>query len=189
MYPLKILSWTAMTCLFIKNQLDGKDKVINTLLEKLVKKTSWRNSTSQATINGSSVIQTSYVIQATSVKTQHDNINMNQNSTINNITTTQNITQVITKTDVSLTFTENTKNKSDIENKCITICRESIVQDQPIENPKCIKKLVIILGDSMIKHTNGWKIAKKLKPKCKIFVITFPGATTQCMADYMKPSI
>ena len=178
-----------MTCLFIKNQLDGKDKVINTLLEKLVKKTSWRNSTSQATINGSSVIQTSYVIQATSVKTQHDNINMNQNSTINNITTTQNITQVITKTDVSLTFTENTKNKSDIENKCITICRESIVQDQPIENPKCIKKLVIILGDSMIKHTNGWKIAKKLKPKCKIFVITFPGATTQCMADYMKPSI
>ena len=116
-------------------------------------------------------------------------MNMNQNSTINNRTTTQNITQAITKTDFPLTFTENTRNKSDIENKCITICRESIVQDQPIENPKCIRKLFIILGGSMIKHRNGWKIAKKLKPECKNFVITFPGATTQCMADYMKPSI
>ena len=33
------------------------------------KETSWRNSTSRAIINGSSVVQTSYVIQATSVKT------------------------------------------------------------------------------------------------------------------------
>ena len=41
----------------------------------------------------------------------------------------------------------------------------------------------------MIKHRNGWEIAKKLKPECKVFVRTFPGATTQCMADYMKPSI
>ena len=30
---------------------------------------------------------------------------------------------------------------------------------------------------------------KKPKPECKVFVRTFPGATTQCIADYMKPSI
>ena len=41
----------------------------------------------------------------------------------------------------------------------------------------------------MIKHTNGWEIAKKLKPEYKVFVRNFPAATTQCMADYMKPSI
>ena len=41
----------------------------------------------------------------------------------------------------------------------------------------------------MIKHTNGWELTKKLKPECKAFVKTFAGATTQCMADYMKPSI
>ena len=46
-----------------------------------------------------------------------------------------------------------------------------------------------MLGDIMIKHTNGWEIVKKLKPECKVFVRNFPGATTQCMADYMKPSI
>ena len=40
----------------------------------------------------------------------------------------------------------------------------------------------------MINHTNGWEIAKKLKPESKVFVRNFPGATTHCVTDYMKPS-
>ena len=60
---------------------------------------------------------------------------------------------------------------------------------KPCLNPKSKRNSVILLGDCMIKHTNGWEIAKKLKPECKVFVRNFPGATTQCMADYMKPSI
>ena len=31
--------------------------------------------------------------------------------------------------------------------------------------------------------------SEKLKPECKDFVRNVPGATTQCMADYMKPWI
>ena len=41
----------------------------------------------------------------------------------------------------------------------------------------------------MIKNINGWEIAKKLKPECEVFVRTFGGTTTQCMADSMKPTI
>ena len=48
----------------------------------------------------SSAAQTSSVIQATSIKTQHDKINMNQDSKTNNITKAQNITRTITNTDV-----------------------------------------------------------------------------------------
>ena len=102
---------------------------------------------------------------------------MNQDSTINNITTAQNITQPITNTDVPPTSKENTKNKSDIENKFNTICREYTEQEQPKENTKSKRKSVIIFGDSMIKHTNGWEIAKKLKPECEVFVRTFQGAS------------
>ena len=51
----------------LKNQLDRKDKVINTLLEKLEKKHHEDISPSQATANGSSVVQTSSIIQGTSV--------------------------------------------------------------------------------------------------------------------------
>ena len=93
----------------IKNQLDRKDKVINTLLEKLEKKHHEEIFPSRSTTNGSSVVQTSSVIQATSVKTQHDNINMNQDSSINSITKAQNITQTITNTDVPPTSEENNK--------------------------------------------------------------------------------
>ena len=60
----------------LKNQLDRKDKVINTV-EKLEKKHHEEISPARATTNGSSVVQTSSVIQGNSVKTQHDNINMN----------------------------------------------------------------------------------------------------------------
>ena len=114
---------------------------------------------------------------------------MNQDSSINSITKAQNITQAITNTDVPPISKENTKNKSDIENEGNTICRKSTEQDQPNKNPKSKRDSVIILGDSMIKHANEWEIAKKLKPECKVFARNFPGATTQCMADYMKPSI
>ena len=69
------------------------------------------------------------------------------------------------------------------------MCRKSTEQDQPNENPKSKRDSVIILGDSIIKHTNGWEIAKKLKAECKVFVRNFPEAITHCMADYIKPSI
>ena len=114
---------------------------------------------------------------------------MNQDSSINSITKAQNIKQAITDTDVPPTSKENAKNKPDIENEGNTICRKSTEQHQPNENPKSKRDSVKILGHSMIKHTNGWEIAKKWKPECKLFLRNFPGATTQCMADYMKPSI
>ena len=115
--------------------------------------------------------------------------NSRDTSPLNNIAKVQNTTQAISKTDVPPTSKENTKNKSDIENKGNTICQKFTEQDQAKENLKSKRRSVIILEDSMIKHTNRWEIAKKLKPECKVFVRNFPGENTQCMADYMKPSI
>ena len=94
-----------------KKKTDWKDKVIKTLLEKLEKKHYEEISYSRATTNDSSIVQASSVIQAPSVKTQHDNIIMNQDSTISRITKSQNITQAITNTDIPLTSKENFKKK------------------------------------------------------------------------------
>ena len=97
------------------------------------------------------------------------------------------MTMAILNADVSPTSKENTKNKSDIENESNTICQDSTDQDQPNENPKSKRKSAIILGDSMTKqHTD--ETSKKMKPECKVFVRAFPGATTQIMVNYMKPS-
>ena len=50
------------------------------------------------------------------------------------------------------------------------------------------KKNVIILGDSVIKHVNGYDIA--WKPNiCKVFLKRFSGAKVRCLKDHMKPSL
>ena len=93
------------------------------------------NAFSDQITNASTVIQTSSIIQATSIKTHHDSINMNQDSLIST-PATQNITQAITNADVLPTSIENTKSKSNIENESNTICRESTEHDQPNENQR-----------------------------------------------------
>ena len=50
------------------------------------------------------------------------------------------------------------------------------------------QKHVIILGNSIVKHLNGWEMTRELK-NCKVKVMSFSGATADCMTDYMKPSL
>ena len=51
------------------------------------------------------------------------------------------------------------------------------------------KKRVYILGDSMVKHIEGWEISRKLKNQHKVFVRSFSSAKVKCMKDYVKPCI
>ena len=51
------------------------------------------------------------------------------------------------------------------------------------------KSNIYILGDSMVKHIEGWKLTKKTDKNHKIYVRSFPGAKVKCMKDYVKPCI
>ena len=51
------------------------------------------------------------------------------------------------------------------------------------------KQNVFILGDSIVKHIQGWEITKKLDNKQKVYVRQFSGSKVSCMKDYVKPSI
>ena len=110
----------------LKNQLDRKDKLINTFLEKLEKRHHEEISPSGATTKGSSDVQTSSVIQGTSVKTQHGNINMNQDSSINSTIKAQNIIQAITNTDVPSVSKENTQKKNPILKMKVILSAENL---------------------------------------------------------------
>ena len=49
-------------------------------------------------------------------------------------------------------------------------------------------KSVVIIGDSMIKHLDGWDMSKKVhKSECKVYLRSFPGAKRSCMKDNVKP--
>ena len=51
---------------------------------------------------------------------------------------------------------------------------------------KSTTSTVSVVGDSMIKHINGYKMSKA---NTKVRVSSFAGCTTQDMADYIKPII
>ena len=51
------------------------------------------------------------------------------------------------------------------------------------------KKKVFVLGDSIVKHIQGWDITKKLENKHKVYIRQFAGSKVICMNDYVKPRI
>ena len=48
-------------------------------------------------------------------------------------------------------------------------------------------RTVYVLGDSMLKHINGWEISQKLD-NCKVYVEPYRGATVRCLKDHVKPA-
>ena len=45
-----------------------------------------------------------------------------------------------------------------------------------------------MLGDSIVKNVNGWQLSKSLTNE-KVFVKSFPSATTKQMSTYVKPTL
>ena len=56
----------------------------------------------------------------------------------------------------------------------------------PIDDKKKNKK-IYILGDSMVKHVEGWQLSKSTNQK--VYVRSFTEAKVKCMKDYVKPCI
>ena len=48
------------------------------------------------------------------------------------------------------------------------------------------KKNIFILGGSMVKHVEGWKLSKNVDRKDKVYVRSFSSAKVKCMKDYVK---
>ena len=51
------------------------------------------------------------------------------------------------------------------------------------------EKPIFVIGDSIVRHLNGWEMSKKLNANCKVFVETFSGAKTTRINNYVKPSV
>ena len=51
------------------------------------------------------------------------------------------------------------------------------------------KITIFVLGDSMVKHVEEWKLSKNVDRKHKVYVRNFSSAKLKCMKDYVKPCI
>ena len=51
------------------------------------------------------------------------------------------------------------------------------------------KRSITIIGDSLIKDMESYKMKNGLSSKDRVYIKSFPGAKIECMEDYVKPSI
>ena len=51
------------------------------------------------------------------------------------------------------------------------------------------KKITVIIGDSIIKEVNGYKLSKSLANDQSVVVKAFPGAKIQCMNHHVMPTL
>ena len=50
-----------------------------------------------------------------------------------------------------------------------------------------VNKSIYILGDTMVKNVEGWKLRKSIRKDHNVYVRSFSGAKVKCMKDYVKP--
>ena len=148
----------------LKNDISNKQKFIDTILEhngKLI-----NNQTSNVTMVKKKTIPD---YQEHKDKTSDVEIN-NEQTHIENYINEQ-IQTIDEKKD---------REKNDKENK------KSKKGKLPVDNKKKNKK-IYILGDSIVKHVEGWQLSKMTNQK--VYVRSFSGAKVKCMKDYVKPCI
>ena len=72
------------------------------------------------------------------------------------------------------------------QNENVTKRKERKSNKTENQNNNIRKKVVAVIGDSMIKHIKGHKLSNKNK---KVVVKTFPGAKVDCMKHYVIPTL
>lgn len=87
--------------------------------------------------------------------------------------------------------TEKCKMKSNVEtDESLNVENSNITPTTcEVQKTKKKKRTISIIGDSMVKDIKGFKMRNGMKNREKIYIKCFPGATTQCMEDYVKPSL
>ena len=150
----------------LKNDISNKQKFIDTILEhngKLL---------NNQTINNSiSTVKKKTITDGQEHKDEMSDVGLNNE-------------QTVIENDISEQH-ENKNEKNDKE-KNDRGNDKSKKAKIPIDDKKKNKK-IYILGDSMVKHVEGWQLSKSTNQK--VCVRSFTGAKVKCMKDYVKPCI
>ena len=165
---------------FLQEQLKSKDKIINSLIENLS-----RNNDvfflQKATTLKAPENQTNYK-QLQNTKTIDSKKSQNKNTPgcfFNKEKGSQKNKQ---EEDTSKKVNKNLAVVRSLDSSCNS--QKTITAgDHKNDKPKGEKneKSIFVIGDSMVKHLNGWEISKILNGNCKVFVKIFSGAkTTVC---------
>ena len=81
----------------------------------------------------------------------------------------------------------NTTRKDELPHKSLTVTRNP--SDRKIKSKIDMAPVTTIVGDSMVRKVFGDKLSNSLNNNHHVVLRSFGGAKTQCMEDYIKPTI
>ena len=168
---------------FLQEQLKSKDKIINSLTENLSRNDDIFFSQKAATLKASEN-QTNYE-QLQNTKTIDRKESQHKNTPgcfCNKEKESQKDKQ---EEDTSKKINQNMAIVRSLDRNC-NPQKTILAGDHKNDTPKGEKneKSIFFIGDSMVKHLNGWEMSKKMNANWKVFTKTFSGAKTTCMHDY-----
>ena len=150
----------------LKNDISNKQKFIDTILEH-----NGKLLTNQKVNNSISTVKKKTIPDGQEHKDEMSDVGLNNE-------------QTLIENDINEQH-ENKNEKIDKE-KNDSGNDKSKKAKIPIDDKKKNKK-IYILGDSMVKHVEGWQLSKSTNQK--VYVRSFTGAKVKCMKDYVKPCI
>ena len=168
---------------FLQEQLKSKDKIINSLIENLSRNDDVFFSQKAATLKASEN-QTNYE-QLQNTKTidrKESHHKKTPGCFCNKEKESQKDKQ---EEDTSKKINQNMAIVRSLDRNC-NPQKTILAGDHKNDTPKGEKneKSIFFIGDSMVKHLNGWEMSKKMNANWKVFAKTFSGAKTTCMHDY-----
>ena len=150
----------------LKNDISNKQKFIDTILEH-----NGKLLNNQIINNSISTVKKKTIPNGQEHKDEMSDVGLNNE-------------QTLIENDISEQHEnkneKNDKEKNDRENA------KSKKAKVPVDDKKKNKK-IYILGDSMVKHVEGWQLSKSTNQK--VYERSFTGAKVKCMKDYVKPCI
>ena len=164
--------------LFLEKELTNKDNMIQCLLTQLSKQTDFIQQQHYE-------LQREVLIDRNNI--QYKNIHQSDTKETN---IGQSVEEMAFTNDLILqaeSLTEITQADHTANNKANDNHRSDKKSNNSSKSVISEKKKIVILGDNMIKHVNGYGMSKKIE-NCKVYVKSFSGSKVRCIKDHMKPS-
>lgn len=154
---------------FVKSEIASKDKIIDILLND---KSPIKAECTEKVVNNDTNNE-SFVLPRKTCKLNYNNKNKDSTINLNNRFNILNTTAVNNCIDAYGNDFNSTFNSN-----------RDIIRQSKSKN-----RSITIVGDSLVKDVKAFKMKKSVNKGDKLYVKSFPGATTNCMSDYIKPSL
>ena len=133
------------------------------------------------------VIRKNLQLTNTKSKKNLDKIKNQQNKNITEKLDSDNINEKNKKREYRSENNTKKEKKKDEENKRYDYDKKTRNSENDVPTEK--QKTAYILGDSMVKKSNGYLLMKNVRHKFLVKVRPFSGAKVSCMVDHVKPTI